>query len=107
MPRKKKKPSERKYSDKAQEKVHKVMREYEQGKLESGRSHRKVTSREQAIAIGISEARKEGDKVPPRLGRSSTTKRKKAAPKKRTTKKATPKKRTTARKKSAKSKKKK
>lgn len=37
-----------------------------QGKLKSGRSGKKVTSREQAIAIGLSEARKEGKKVPPK-----------------------------------------
>jgi|HubBroStandDraft_5_1064220.scaffolds.fasta_scaffold1207829_1 hypothetical protein len=53
----------RKYSGKAQKKVGKVMREYKQGKLKSG-GKSKVTSRKQAIAIGISEARKSGAKVP-------------------------------------------
>jgi hypothetical protein len=53
----------RKYSSKAQTKVGKVMREYKQGKLKSG-GKRKVKSRKQAIAIGISEARKSGAKVP-------------------------------------------
>lgn len=53
-----------KYGPKAQEKVRKVMHEMEQGKLKSGKSGKKVTSRKQAIAIGLSEARKEGDKVP-------------------------------------------
>lgn len=52
-----------KYSKKASEKVEKVMREKKQGKLRSG-SGKKVTSRKQAIAIGLSEARKEGAKVP-------------------------------------------
>lgn len=54
-----------KYSKKAQSKVSKVMHEYGKGKLKSGRSGKKVTSQKQAIAIGISEARKEGAKVPP------------------------------------------
>jgi Family of unknown function (DUF6496) len=55
--------AEKKYSDKAQEKVGKVMKEYKEGKLKSG-SGDKVTSRKQAIAIGISEAKEEGLKVP-------------------------------------------
>jgi hypothetical protein len=53
-----------KYSPKAQEKISKVMDEYKDGKLTIGNSDQKVTSRKQAVAIGISEARKEGDKVP-------------------------------------------
>jgi hypothetical protein len=56
----------RKYSKKAQRKVGKVMHEYKQGGLKSGGSGAKVKSRKQAIAIGISEARREGDKVPKR-----------------------------------------
>jgi len=52
-----------KYSEKAQEKVHETMHEMQEGKLRSG-SGKKVTSRKQAIAIGLSEARKEGAKVP-------------------------------------------
>jgi hypothetical protein len=52
-----------KYSEKAQDKVHKAMHEMEEGELTSG-SGKKVTSRKQAIAIGLSEARKEGAKVP-------------------------------------------
>ncbi len=55
--------AEKKYSDKAQEKVGKVMKEYKEGKLKSG-SGDKVTSRKQAIAIGISEAKEEGLKIP-------------------------------------------
>ena len=53
-----------KYGPKAQEKVHEAMHEMKEGKLRSGRSHKKVTSRKQAIAIGLSEARDEGGKVP-------------------------------------------
>ncbi len=54
----------RKYSKKASTKVEKVMRERKQGKLRSGGSGKKVTSRKQAIAIGLSEARRSGAKVP-------------------------------------------
>jgi hypothetical protein len=57
-----------KYSEKAQEKVEKVMKEKNAGTLKSGRSGKKVTSRKQAIAIGLSEARKEGAKVPKKKG---------------------------------------
>ncbi len=64
----KKTTSTRKYSKKAGRKVKKVMEEFKSGKLRSGRSGKKVTSRKQAIAIGISEARHEGDKVPPNRG---------------------------------------
>jgi hypothetical protein len=53
-----------KYSKAAGDKVEKVMKEKNAGTLTSGYSGRKVTSRKQAIAIGLSEARKEGDKVP-------------------------------------------
>jgi len=52
-----------KYSEKASEKVEKTMHEMKEGKLKSG-SGKKVTSRKQAVAIGLSEARKEGAKVP-------------------------------------------
>lgn len=53
-----------KYSKKAGEKVEKAMHEKKQGTLKTGRSGKKVTSRKQAIAIGLSEAREEGAKVP-------------------------------------------
>ncbi len=53
-----------KYGKKAQSKVKRAMHEMKKGKLKSGRSGRKVTSRKQAIAIGLSEARREGAKVP-------------------------------------------
>ncbi len=53
-----------KYSKKAGEKVEKAMHEEKKGTLKSGRSGKKVTNPKQAIAIGLSEARKEGAKVP-------------------------------------------
>jgi len=52
------------YGKKAQEKVEKVMHEKKKGTLRSGKSGKKVTSRKQAIAIGLSEARRAGAKVP-------------------------------------------
>ena len=54
----------RKYSKASSDKVEKAMHERKRGTLKSGRSGKKVTSRKQAIAIGLSEARKEGKKVP-------------------------------------------
>ena len=53
-----------KYSRRAGEKVERAMHEKKRGQLKSGRSGKKVTSRKQAIAIGLSEARAEGAKVP-------------------------------------------
>ena len=53
-----------KYSKKAAEKVEKAMHERKEGTLKSGRSGKKVTSKKQAIAIGLSQARKAGAKVP-------------------------------------------
>jgi hypothetical protein len=53
-----------KYGRKASEKVEKVMHERKHGTLRSGGSGKKVTSRKQAIAIGLSEARRAGAKVP-------------------------------------------
>lgn len=53
-----------KYGSNAKNKVEKVMHEFKEGKLKSGRSNKKVTSRKQAVAIGLSEARKAGAKVP-------------------------------------------
>lgn len=61
------------YGKKAQEKVEKAMHERKRGTLKSGRSGKKVTSRKQAIAIGLSEARKAGGKVP--ATKSSTSKK--------------------------------
>ena len=54
----------RKYGKKAQRKVRQVMRERKRGTLRSGGSGKKVTSHKQAIAIGLSEARRAGAKVP-------------------------------------------
>ncbi len=54
-----------KYGKKAQQKVKPAMKERKEGTLKSGRSGKKVQSRKQAIAIGLSQARKEGAKVPP------------------------------------------
>ena len=56
-----------KYSKKAQDKIETVMHEFKLGKLKSGMGG-KVKRRKQAIAIGISEARHEGDKVPKKKG---------------------------------------
>jgi len=53
-----------KYGPKAVRKIGKVMHEWKEGKLKSGRSGKKVKSQKQAVAIGISEARKVGAKVP-------------------------------------------
>ena len=53
-----------KYGRKAQQKVERAMRERKRGTLRSGRSGKRVTSRKQAIAIGLSEARQAGGKVP-------------------------------------------
>jgi len=55
-----------KYSKGAQNKVEKAMHEEKRGQLKSGRSGKTVKNRKQAIAIGLSEARKEGAKVPPK-----------------------------------------
>jgi len=57
------------YGKKAQSKVKKAMHERKRGTLRSGRSGRKVSSRKQAIAIGLSEARRSGAKVPKRRSR--------------------------------------
>jgi hypothetical protein len=76
----------RKYSKGAQRKVEKAMHERKEGTLKSG-SGRKVKSRKQAIAIGLSEARREGEEVPAKKKSSGKSKKKsskkKSAPKKR------------------------
>lgn len=71
-----------KYGKKAQDKVEKAMHERKKGTLKSGSSGKKVTSRKQAIAIGLSEARKAGGKVPRKKASS-----KKASSKKRSSSK--------------------
>ena len=60
-----------KYGKKASEKVEKAMHERKKGTLKSGGSGKKVTSKKQAIAIGLSEARKAGGKVPKKKKSSS------------------------------------
>jgi len=60
----------RKYGKRAGAKVKRAMRERKSGTLRSGRSGKKVTSRKQAIAIGLSEARRSGAKVPAKRGSS-------------------------------------
>jgi hypothetical protein len=68
----------RKYSKGASKKVESAMKKRKKGTLKSGRSGKKVKSRKQAIAIGLSEARKEGKKVPnKKTGKKSTAKRSK------------------------------
>jgi len=67
--------AKRKYGKKAQRKVRQVMRERKRGKLRSS-SGRKVTSRKQAIAIGLSEARRSGAKVPRRRKKKSSRRKK-------------------------------
>lgn len=74
----------RKYGKKASKKVEKAMHERKRGKLKSGRSGKTVKSRKQAIAIGLSEARRSGAKVPKKKagGRKKTGTKKKASKKK-------------------------
>ena len=73
-----------KYGKKAQSKVKKVMHERKHGTLRSG-SGKKVTSRKQAIAIGLSEARKAGGKVPRKTSASSSRKKKSTSSRKKKT----------------------
>ena len=63
-----------KYGKKASQKVERAMHERKRGTLRSGRSGKRVTSRKQAIAIGLSEARRAGGKVPKR-GRGGKSRR--------------------------------
>lgn len=67
--------TKKKYGEKAAKKVEKAMHEMKRGQLRSGRSGKKVTSRKQAIAIGLSQARRAGGKVPARSSKSSRTKK--------------------------------
>ena len=64
------------YGKKAQSKVKRAMHERKRGTLKSGRSGRRVKSRKQAIAIGLSEARRAGAKVPRRKKRKSSRRKK-------------------------------
>jgi hypothetical protein len=73
----------RRYSKKASRKVKRAMHERKRGTLRSGRSGRKVKSRKQAIAIGLSEARRSGAKVPKKRGsRKRKTGRRRSSKKK-------------------------
>jgi len=74
-----------KYGKTAQKKVKRAMHERKKGKLKSGRSGKKVTSKKQAIAIGLSEARKAGGKVPKKSSKKKSSKKKSS--KKRSSKK--------------------
>ena len=74
----------RKDTKKASKKVETVMRERKRGTLRSGRSGKKVTSRKQAIAIGLSEARRSGAKVPKK---KSSGRKKKSGGRKKSAKK--------------------
>jgi len=69
-----------KYGKKAQKKVKKAMHERKEGTLKSG-SGKKVTSKKQAIAIGLSEARKEGGKVPKKKSSKKKSSKKKSSKK--------------------------
>ncbi len=69
MPRRSTRRGGRRYGARASQKVERAMHERKRGTLRSGRSGKKVKSREQAIAIGLNEARREGDKVPGRRRR--------------------------------------
>src|SRR4051794_17169236 len=70
-----------KYGKKAQDKVEKAMHERKHGTLKSGGSGKKVKSRKQAIAIGLSEARREGGKVPAKKSSSKKSSSKKSSKK--------------------------
>lgn len=67
-----------KYSKKASADVERAMKKRKAGTLKSGGSGKKVTSRKQAIAIGLSEARAEGKKVPKKAAKTTSKKRKTA-----------------------------
>lgn len=71
-----------KYGKKSQDKVEEAMHERKRGTLKSGRSGKKVTSRKQAIAIGLSEARREGGKVPSKKSSAKKSSAKKSSSKK-------------------------
>ncbi len=67
-----------KYGEKAKDKVGAALHEQKSGTLKSGTSGKKVTSRKQAIAIGLSEARAEGKKVPKKTSKKKTAKKRKS-----------------------------
>jgi hypothetical protein len=81
-----------KYGKKASDKVEKAMHERKKGTLKSGSSGKKVTSKKQAIAIGLSEARRAGGKVPSKKSSSKKSSSKKSSSKKSSSKKSSSKK---------------
>lgn len=76
-----------KYGKKAQKTVKKAMHKFKRGKLKSGSSGKKVTSRKQAVAIGLSEAREKGAKVPKKKSSKKKTSSKKSGGKRKSAKK--------------------
>ena len=82
----------KKYGKKASDKVEKAMHERKRGTLKSGSSGKKVKSRKQAIAIGLSEARRAGGKVPSKKSSSKKSSSKKSSAKKSSSKKSSTKK---------------
>ncbi len=76
-----------KYGKKSKEEVKKALHKEKRGKLKSGRSGKKVTSRKQAIAIGLSEARKKGGKVPKKKSSKSSKSSRSKSTKSRSSKK--------------------
>jgi len=76
------------YGKKASKKVAKAMHERKRGTLKSGKSGKTVKSRKQAIAIGLSEARRAGAKVPKKAKKSSKKKAKKASAKRKSTRRS-------------------
>ena len=78
-----KKSGGRKYGKAASKRVESAMRRKKKGTLQSGRSGKKVTSRKQAIAIGLSEAREKGAKVPRKRGAKKSSGRKSSGRKRR------------------------
>ena len=76
------------YGKKATKKVEKAMRERKRGTLKSGRSGKKVTSRKQAIAIGLSEARAAGAKVPKKSSSKKSSSKKGSSKKRSSSKKS-------------------
>ncbi|MEA2240137.1 MAG: hypothetical protein QOC81_4861 [Thermoanaerobaculia bacterium] len=82
----------KKYGKKASDKVEKAMHERKKGTLKSGSTGKKVTSKKQAIAIGLSEARQAGGKVPAKKSSSKKSSSKKSSSKKSSAKKSSSKK---------------
>ena len=77
-----------KYGSKARKKVKRAMHERKRGTLKSGRSGKKVKSRKQAIAIGLSEARRAGGKVPPKKSSSRKSSSRKSSHRKSSSRKS-------------------